>query len=221
MAHIEGASSIPTAVVYTGWRTALQVLLSAHPAPSSTYPTHETTQIRQSQDTLLTSPWPEMDKATMTTGSWRWRTPGSKAGTIRSPHQSHQQHSSSHSPTRSIWTSPSRPSRTPRSYGLSSTPCWASSIMSRTSSRSWVPGITSWRCWPAAPRAVTKKSYWQHTTPSASQSSATVPLCGRHLLVGQTGWSSRPPRTTTFGPPWDSSRWRAWTTSTRIPRSCL
>ena len=35
--------SNPTAVVYTGWWSALQNLLSAHPAPSSTYPTHQTT----------------------------------------------------------------------------------------------------------------------------------------------------------------------------------
>ena len=43
LVHREGASSIPTAVVYTGWRPALQYLLSAHTAPLSTYPTHQTT----------------------------------------------------------------------------------------------------------------------------------------------------------------------------------
>ena len=44
LVHREGASSIPTAVVYTGWQTELQVLLSTHPAPSFTYPTHQPTQ---------------------------------------------------------------------------------------------------------------------------------------------------------------------------------
>ena len=79
LVYREGASSIPTAVVYTGWRTALQVLLSAHLAPSSTYPTHQATQSCQSQDTLLTSQWPEKDGAT-TAGSrrrrpssWSWK----------------------------------------------------------------------------------------------------------------------------------------------------
>ena len=36
--------SIAPALVHTGWRAALQILLSAHPAPSPTYPTHQTTQ---------------------------------------------------------------------------------------------------------------------------------------------------------------------------------
>ena len=79
LVYREGASSIPTAVVYTGWRTALQVLLSAHLAPSSTYPTHQATQSCQSQDTLLTLPLPEKGGAT-TAGSrrrrpssWSWR----------------------------------------------------------------------------------------------------------------------------------------------------